>query len=92
MTEKNFGDREQLTDLLNSQKFITGEYNSNLNESSTPELRSTFSSILAEEQAIQNRIFNEMNERGYYPVSKAEEQKVMKTKEKYAPKSTCSAQ
>lgn len=89
MTDRNFGDRAQLTDLLNSQKFITGQYNSNMNESSTPDVRATLASILAEEQQIQNRIFNEMNSRGYYNVCQAEEQKIQKTKDQYAPKCHC---
>ena len=86
MTEQHFADREQLTDLLNSQKFMTERYNSNLNEAATPAFRSTLTSILAEEQEIQNRIFNQMNERGFYNVCKAEEQKIQKTKDQYAPK------
>ena len=87
MSEQKFDDRAQLTDLLNSQKFITGQYNANLNEASTPAVRSTLASILSEEQTIQNRIFNEMNQRGFYPVCQAEEQKINKTKDQYAPKS-----
>ena len=89
MNNQCFADREQLTDLLNSQKFLTERYNSSLNEAATPEFRATLTSILAEEQQIQNRIFNEMNERGFYNVCKAEEQKIQKTKDQYAPKCTC---
>ena len=89
MNNQCFADREQLTDLLNSQKFLTERYNSNLNEAATPEFRATLTSILAEEQEIQNKIFNEMNERGFYNVCKAEEQKIQKTKEQYAPKCAC---
>ena len=82
----SYADREQLTDLLNSQKFLTGVYNNNLNEAATPEFRATLTSILAEEQQIQNRIFNEMSQRGFYNVCQAEEQKIQKTKDQYAPK------
>ena len=89
MNNQSFADREQLTDLLNSQKFTTGIYNGNLNEAATPEVRATLTSILAEEQQIQNRIFNEMSERGFYNVCKAEEQKIQKTKDQYAPKCAC---
>ena len=86
MNNQVYADREQLTDLLNSQKFMTACYNSNLNEAETPEFRATLTSILAEEQQIQNRIFNEMSGRGFYHVCMAEEQKIQKTKEQYAPK------
>lgn len=86
MNNQSFADREQLTDLLNSQKFLTGRYNESLNEAATPEFRATLTSILAEEQQIQNRIFNEMSQRGFYQVCMAEEQKIQKTKDQYAPK------
>ena len=90
MNETHFADREQLTDLLNSQKFLTERYNSALNEAATPEVRATFTSLLAEEQQMQNGIFNEMSTRGFYPVCQAEEQKIQKTKTQYAPKcGTC---
>ena len=79
-----FGDQQKLTDLLNSQKFMTGVYNSDLLESATPEVKRLFFGILEDEHRIQQEIFTEMNSRGYYQVEAAEEQKLQKTKQQYA--------
>ena len=71
------------TDLLNSQKFVTGVYNSLLCEACTSDVRRALSSILDDEHAIQNDIFNEMSKRGWYVTQKAEENKLSNAKSKF---------
>ena len=45
-TKKELNEKETLTDLLSSQKFMTGVYNSDLLESATPEVKHLFLGIL----------------------------------------------
>ena len=76
-------EQEKLTDLLSSQKNLTGLYNSFCNESATPAVRSGLFSILEDEHRIAQEIFSEMSTRGYYPVEKAEETKIDSAKQKF---------
>ena len=77
-------EKELLTDLLCSQKFVTGVYNTYCNEASTPAMRSCLSSILQDEHRIQEEIFNAMSTRGMYPTEKAEETKINAAKQKFS--------
>ena len=81
-------EQQKMNDLLSTQKFLTGVYNSYSNEAATSAVRSTLTSILADEHRIQEEIFNEMNARGYYPLEKAEDNKISSTKQKFAQKAT----
>ena len=85
MTNGNikFDEKQMLGDALNSQKFVAGEYNCDILESATPELKRCFCGILEDERSIQQEIFDEMSNRGYYPVEKAKEEKINQTKQKY---------
>lgn len=77
-------DREQMTDLLTTQKQMTASYNTFLCESATPEVRSCLLSVLRDEHTVAEELFCTMNTRGWYPVTKAEDQKVTSTKDQYA--------
>ena len=81
-------EQQKLNDLLTTQKFLTGAYNSYYCESATTTVKNCLSSILADEHRIQEEIFNEMNSRGYYPLEKAEDNKINATKQKFAQKAT----
>ncbi len=81
-------EQQKMNDLLTTQKFLTSAYNSYCNEAATSAVRSTLTSILADEHRIQEEIFNEMNARGYYPLEKAEENKISSAKQKFAQKAT----
>lgn len=76
-------DKEQITDLLTSQKHMTCTYNSYCNESATSELRSTLLSILRDEHTIGEELFNTMSQKGWYPVEKAEDQKLNQAKSQF---------
>ena len=71
-----FGDKEMITDVLTSQKTLTGAYNTASNECASQALKNEFMSILADEHTIQMEVFNEMSKRGWYPVEKAEQCKI----------------
>ena len=77
-------EQEQMTDLLSSEKFLTGVYNTYCCEASTGAVRQALCSILQDEHRIQEEIFSEMNTRGWYPLEKAEEAKINSTKQKFS--------
>lgn len=86
MEQKNgvLSDKERITDALTSQKYVTSTYNTFVNETATPELTNVLLTILNEEHRIQHEVFEEMSTRGWYPLEKAEEQKVEQEKQKFS--------
>ena len=76
-------DKEMLTDVLTSQKMITGVYNTCANECATKQLRDEMMCILGEEHSIQADVFSEMNSRGWYPTPAADQQKINDAKTKF---------
>ena len=76
-------DKEKLTDLLSAEKFASSAYNAYCLEAATPSVRSCLCSLLQDEHRIAEEIFGEMNTRGYYPVEKAEQQKVTAARQKF---------
>ncbi len=81
-------EKELTHDLLTSQKDITGVYNTSANESASPELRSTLLNILQEEHGIQATVFDQMQKRGWYPVTPAPQQKIDTAKQKFTNQAT----
>lgn len=80
----SFDEKQMLFDVLNSQKHVTAVYNSGVLEAATPAVRNCLMEILTEEFGIQQQIFTELSNRGYYPVEKAQDTKINETREKYA--------
>ena len=85
---QNMNEQQTMMDLLSSQKYLTGMYQSFGNECATPDVRGCMFSILEEEQRISEEIFSQMNSRGYYPVEKAEDTKIDQAKQKFGTKTT----
>jgi len=79
-----FDEEARMTDLLNSQKYITGVYNNCLCETETQELKNCLSAILMDEHRIQEDIFSKMQQKGWYQTEKAQDSKIMETKTKYS--------
>ena len=79
----HFGDREMMDDALQSQKFITDGYNNYANECSTPALKSEFMNLLSEEHQIQHEVFTEMQKRGWYQVTQADQTKINQCTQTY---------
>ena len=52
MDNKNFGDKEMITDALSSEKFATSTYNSFANECADDSLKSEFMNILQDEHTF----------------------------------------
>ncbi len=79
-----FGEKERMHDCLDTEKYLIGMYQTALTEAATPEVMQTLTDLLSDSFRMQQQLFREMNSRGWYPVTKAEEQKIAQTKQKFA--------
>jgi len=84
MQQNTFPEKEQITDLLSAEKFLSGNYNSFLLESATPEMVRCFTTLLSDTHTMQQTIFAKMQERGWYDTPKAEDTKVNQAKQKFS--------
>lgn len=80
----NFTDKEWATDLLISEKYLASCYCSFLAECATPEMKQSLWGLLSDTHDMQQQLFEEMNSRGWYPVTKAEDTKINTVKQKFA--------
>ena len=80
----SFGEKERMHDCLDTEKYLIGMYQTALTESATPEVVQTMTDLLGDSFRMQQQLFREMNSRGWYPVTKAEEQKIAQMKQKFA--------
>jgi len=76
-------DKDMMLDVLSSQKFVTGAYNTFANECATACVRKDFLNLLQEEHEIQADLFTEIHNRGWYQTMPAEQPKVDQAKQKY---------
>ena len=81
-----FQDKDRMMDALSSQKFLSGVYNESLNEAYHTPVKNCFSGLLEDTHRTQEELFAVMNERGWYPVESAEDQKVTAARQKFAAK------
>ena len=79
-----FTNKEIMHDCLDTEKYLIGMYQTALTESATPEVVQTLTDLLSDNFRMQQQLFREMNSRGWYPVTKAEEQKIAQAKQKFA--------
>lgn len=80
---QNLDDQEILSDLLLSQKQITGTYNTSGNECADEKLKSDLLNILRDEHNMQTDVFTQMQQRGWYQTPPAQQQKIDAAKTKY---------
>lgn len=80
---QNLDDREILDDILSSQKHMTAGYNTFGNECVNEKLRSDFLNILRDEHNMQSSVFTQMQSRGWYPTTAAQQQKIDEAKTKF---------
>ena len=85
MSTQNYSDKDMITDVLSTHKFVTDGYNTLANEAADPTVRNTFMSLLDEEHQIQHSVFTEMSKRGWYPTECAPQDKINTVKQKFAP-------
>lgn len=82
-TSQKMGDVEMMDDSIASQKLISSSYNTFANECATPNLRDEFLNILKDEHQIQAEIFTEMQKRGWYQITPADQNQITQAKQKY---------
>lgn len=84
MENCTFAPKEQMQDLLQSEKYLASSYNSFLMEAATPEVVQALTSLMGDTLQMQQQLFREMNSRGWYPVTKAEDVKLDGAKQKFS--------
>lgn len=76
-------DQEILTDVLTSQKQISGAYNTFGGECVHENLKSDFLTILQDEHNMQSGVFTQMQQRGWYQTPAAQQSKIDEAKTKF---------
>lgn len=76
-------ERKMMTDLLCSEKYMTGVYNTYCCEAATSAVKSNLIALLQDEHRMQEEVFAEMHARGWYPTEKAEDAKLTQEKQKF---------
>ena len=69
-------DQEMLTDLLSSEKKLTGNYDTFASECVSTQLRDEFLKIFNQGHQNQTQLFKEAQTRGWYQVEQAEATKI----------------
>ena len=77
-------DQEMMTDLLLTEKKMSGNYNEYASECVNVQLRDTFVNILAESHKTQTDLFKTAQQRGWYQVEQAQQDKINQAKTKYS--------
>ena len=85
---KMMTEQEMMTDLLSTEKFMTGVYNTYCCEAATPAVKSCMMSLLQETHRMQGELFSEMSTRGWYKTEQAEENKLQQEKQKFGQTAT----
>ena len=76
-------DQEMMTDLLLTEKKMSGNYNEYASECVNVQLRDTFVAILTESHRTQTDLFKTAQQKGWYQVEQAPEQKVSQARQKF---------
>lgn len=76
----NLSEKELMQDLLTSEKQVIGSYSTGIIESSCPNLRNVLVNNFTKEQNIQYKVFDAMNQKGWYPTKDAPTQDVEQVK------------
>ncbi len=53
-------------------------------ESSTPNVHTTFKTVLNDTLDVENQIYSKMSEKGWYPMQSVEQQKIDQTRQKFS--------
>ena len=79
-----FGEKERATDLLMSEKYLSGVYESFLMEAASPEVVRCLFEQMRDVQTAQKQLFEDMSSRGWYPTPAAEQAKLQNTRQQFA--------
>jgi spore coat protein CotF len=79
-----WNDRDRINDVLTTEKYLTTGYNVGLNEMQNPQLRETVRTILNETHKLQESIFDQMFQKGWYKMKAADNQEVFQAHTQFA--------
>lgn len=79
----SFTDKDILEDMLASQKAIAGTYDLFTDECAHQCVRGDMMNILTDEHNIQADIFTQMQKRGWYAVTDAQQTEISQARDKY---------
>lgn len=82
-TEKTGSDRERLYDMMDSEDFLTGCYNSAANTATSAKIRDELLTLLTEEHQIQSEWLDELAKRGWYTVEEAPVTKITQVRQTF---------
>ena len=77
-------DRDRITDLLATEKYLTTAYNTAVNEANCEQLYQTQMTLLNELHQCQRDLFNLMQRRGWYNVDQAQAQDIVQTAQQFS--------
>ena len=83
-----YDDKTIMEDMLSTEKFISGNYNTFANERAGKTAKNKLVKILNDEHDIQFKIFEAMSARGWYPTPAATRDKINRAVQMYAPSAT----
>ena len=76
-------DKEIMENLLNTVKGVCDLYMHGTIESSTQNVHAAFDDALEESLCMQNEIYNQMSQQGWYPMEQAPQQQIDKVRDKF---------
>ncbi|MDH7576657.1 MAG: spore coat protein [Bacillota bacterium] len=82
MPDHKLNDQLCTEDLLSSQKFLMGNYNTAIYESANSDLRKDFVEIHRQEQDAAQKVFNFMNQKGWYKPPAADPKMISEARSK----------
>lgn len=69
-------DRDLINDILSYEKYLTGGYNTGLNEMQNPKLHQDVQNILNDVHGMQLQLFDLMFQKGWYKMKAADKQEI----------------
>lgn len=82
-TGGSLSEKDILTDMLMTHKYLIDNYNTATVESADPKLRDLFHKLYTECLRDQDEIFNHMNQHGWYKPPEATVQEIQKAEQKF---------
>lgn len=84
MHNVQWNDQDIITDLLSTEKWLSGTYATNITECSCANLRRVLLDNFASICNDQYQLFDQMRQRNWYPVKNAQPQEVQAAKQQFA--------
>jgi spore coat protein CotF len=79
----DMNDKDMLTDILTTEKYLCSNYATVLNELSNEHLHKEIESIFKETREAQRKVFNLMFKKGWYTLEKADDNKISQKYQEY---------